>query len=162
MGSVSKQQGDQSATTSTAVAGMARSGAVLDVTGWDKQVLTRVGNPPYRFTGRRLSQHWRAFDHAQMLEVAIFERQRGGYVASLPRLDAGGVRQDAVNFKSWPDAITVLEHCCTAPPLEPRQQADLVDLLIHLQASRQFNHQLAMLVGQVLHDWDVMMADARN
>lgn len=133
------------------------SGADISVGAWDRQVVRRLGNPPYRFNGRRICWHWRALDPDQHLEIAVWERQRGGFVLGYSCLKDGAVRAAAFNFKEWSDAVDHLEHLCSAKGGTGSFDENLFDLLSTLHAELRFHQQFEVLVGDVLADWETFL-----
>lgn len=137
--------------------------AIPDLQGVDmspgasgKQVVTRLGNPPLRFIGRRLCYHWRSFNSEQRIEVAVWERRQKGFVLGFSQLKGREVRADAANLKSFGDAADFLEDICMAEPALLSPQDQLFDLLSGLHWKLRFRQQFAILVGDVLADWDAL------
>lgn len=133
-------------------------GADMSPGAWGKQVVTRLGNPPLRFIGRRLCYHWRSFSLEQRIEVAVWERRQKGYVLGFSQLKGPEVRADAANLKTFGDAADFLEDICVAEPALQSPQDQLFDLLSGLHCKLRFRQQFAILVGDVLADWDAMPA----
>lgn len=133
-------------------------GAQVCPSPWGKQVLRRLGNPPLRFNGRRLSYHWRVLGADQRLEIALWERRQKGYVLGLSRLQGGDLRVDAVQFKTLGDATDFLEDMCQTEPASEDAQDHLLSLLLDLHLKLRFAQQFAILVGDVLADWEGLHA----
>ncbi len=133
-------------------------GAITTPGGWEKQVVKRLGNPPLRFTGRRLCLHWRYLNAEQPIEIAVWERRQKGFVLGHPRLHEGQVRADAAQLKTLGDAADFLEDLCQADLAAPSGEEPLLNLLSSLHVRLRFQQQFALLVGEVLDHWDAMLA----
>lgn len=139
-----------------AAADAGQQGAITVPGGWEKQVVKRLGNPPLRFTGRRLCLHWRVLDAAQRIEVGVWERRQKGFVLGYTRLHEGQPRADAAQLKTLGDAADFLEDICQSDPMTASGDAPLFDLLSNLHLNLRFQQQFALLVGEVLAHWDAM------
>lgn len=129
-------------------------GAITTRGGWEKQVVKRIGNPPLRFTGRRLCIHWRFLDAERRVEIGVWERRQKGFVLGYTRLHEGQARPDAVHLKTQGDAADFLEDLCQTDLMAPSGEQPLFDLLSSLHARLRFQQQFALLVGEVLDHWD--------
>jgi hypothetical protein len=129
---------------------------------WTRQVVTRLGNPPLRFNGRRLSYHWRSLLPGHRIEVALWERRQKGVALGFSRLDGKDMRADAANFKTLAEAADLLEGLCRDPqPLLPPQD-NLTNVLSSIHLRLRFRQQFAILVGDVLADWDMLLRTSKQ
>ena len=135
-----------------------RQWAEPSVGPWEQQVVRRLGNPPLRFNGRRLSHHWRAFSPEGQLEITLWERRQKGFVLGISRLQDKQLRPDAAQLKTLGDAADCLEALCQGQPQAQEAQDHLLTVISDLHQTLPFSQQFALLVGDVLSDWDAMPA----
>lgn len=134
----------------------AGSGADLTPVAWGTAVVTRADKPPLRFKGRRLALHWRDPFAGRRIMVELWQRQAGGFVVAHSLGATSQAKTEGVRVKDVDAAMSYLEACCAAAPVDFVASGPPAQVLNDLQHRMVFDQHFALLVGAALADWSVM------
>lgn len=131
--------------------------SVFSQDGVDKiVVLTRLGKPPLRFKGCRLTHHSIQLSYDKQIQVELWQQRSGGFAICYSTLAEGVIGSRVIQVCNLAEANDCLENICTNVANPVVRTAPVPHLWTELYQELCFKQQFSLLVADVLSDWSVL------